>query len=441
MQRGGCPSQSVAALTRSLDQDGNNNPHHREFKILVPQLENLLQNSTPRKEFYDAFGPRRLVLLLAQMDKRNLRDASEAAARVADLAEAILDDSASATTGFSQRANFGDEIHREELYPDVYVQLRRPLETFNAAKIGRRGEDNYNKMGSHSETGNHSEMGYHCETGKHGDNLSDKLAIRRFDLSLAFDPRTCQIVDAGDSPMIVEGKGEISIRLRSLSRRHRIGGEIECKIWPAAHILARFMWLHPWLIQGAHVLELGSGVGLAGIAASACGAHSVLITDIHSKALATARENCLLNGPHIAASTLVAKLDWSNLPHGDCDHGVVWSADAPLEQHLADEKLTQRYDVIIAADVVNADGLPELLVATVERYLSSNGLFLMCAPRPQHRHRVEELRGLLLGHAGLEVRVCSVPASLCAGVDETDIILHELYLAQWAPSGETRTEK
>jgi hypothetical protein len=180
---------------------------------------------------------------------------------------------------------------------------------------------------------------------------------------------------------------------------------------------------------------------MVGLAASACGAASVLITDINGKALSTARDNCRLNAPLVAATARVARLDWGELPELDAaadggDEPSVWCAatDAALEPPHGRHALVRRYDVVLAADVVNADGLPELMLGAVERYLAPDGLFVMCAPRPRHRHTVGELRGRLVSHDRLDVRVTPVPRALAAGIDETDVVAHELYHAQWKRS-------
>ena len=48
-------------------------------------------------------------------------------------------------------------------------------------------------------------------------------------------------------------------------------------------------------LQGKRVLDLGSGTGILGIAASLCGARDILCVDIDPDAVANARENCRLN--------------------------------------------------------------------------------------------------------------------------------------------------
>lgn len=66
-------------------------------------------------------------------------------------------------------------------------------------------------------------------------------------------------------------------------------------------------------LHGAHVLELGAGTGIAGIAAAACGAH-VLLTDLPA-AQSLLQANILRNQAHIqeaGGSAAAAVLDWDS---------------------------------------------------------------------------------------------------------------------------------
>jgi lysophospholipase L1-like esterase len=57
------------------------------------------------------------------------------------------------------------------------------------------------------------------------------------------------------------------------------------QVWPASVLLARWLFLSPWMVRHRAVLEIGAGVGVAGLTAALCGAKSVLLTDINGKAL------------------------------------------------------------------------------------------------------------------------------------------------------------
>ena len=60
-------------------------------------------------------------------------------------------------------------------------------------------------------------------------------------------------------------------------------------MWPAALLLARWLWCHSWLLAGRRVLELGAGVGTAGLAAAVAGVRRVILTDINATALGLVR--------------------------------------------------------------------------------------------------------------------------------------------------------
>ena len=208
--------------------------------------------------------------------------------------------------------------------------------------------------------------------------------------------------------------------LRTLSRRAAFGAEIECKVWPASVLLARWLWQHPWLVRGRSVLELGAGVGLAGLGAAKCGAARVALTDINRKALQQARENARLNGIECVCAE---HLDWAAPPILRAEgamEGAAGGCEAALQQH----------EVLLAADIVNGDGLSEQVERMVRLHLAPRGLFLMVAPRPFHRHRVDELRGLLLASDTLQTAIAPVPEWLSAGIEEAADIKHELYVVQ-----------
>ena len=50
-----------------------------------------------------------------------------------------------------------------------------------------------------------------------------------------------------------------------------------CRLWPSAVALAQLMLQQPELIRGKRVCEIGSGVGLAGIAAALAGGNTMAI--------------------------------------------------------------------------------------------------------------------------------------------------------------------
>ena len=56
-------------------------------------------------------------------------------------------------------------------------------------------------------------------------------------------------------------------------------------LWPAGRALATRLSAEPDLVRGHHVLELGTGLGIAGIAAADAGARHVFLSDIDASAV------------------------------------------------------------------------------------------------------------------------------------------------------------
>jgi predicted nicotinamide N-methyase len=77
-------------------------------------------------------------------------------------------------------------------------------------------------------------------------------------------------------------------------------GEIEvpywATVWPGGILCARYLLKNPALVQNRSVLDLGSGGGVAAIAAAQAGARSVIANDIDPAALSFAARNAAANG-------------------------------------------------------------------------------------------------------------------------------------------------
>ena len=135
-------------------------------------------------------------------------------------------------------------------------------------------------------------------------------------------------------------------------------------LWPSSLALAQYLWQADGL-EGVEVLELGSGLGLAGIVASRKGG-VVTLTDYEADALAFTRYNAYRNG---CQQVIIRHLDWH----------------APT--------LEQTYAVIFASDVLyeraNFDPLRRLL----DRALAPCGHFIVAEPnRPIARDFLRLLR-------------------------------------------------
>ena len=97
-------------------------------------------------------------------------------------------------------------------------------------------------------------------------------------------------------------------------------GDTGVAVWDAAVFLALFLGSNPSYTAGKVVLELGSGLGLGGQSAFACGAKRVFLTDLEY-ILPTTLHNIELNkgSPHISAVPLdwcdpdTCKLPWADI--------------------------------------------------------------------------------------------------------------------------------
>jgi predicted nicotinamide N-methyase len=143
-----------------------------------------------------------------------------------------------------------------------------------------------------------------------------------------------------------------------------------CDIWPASRMMAKAILREPWerfpLKNGKKIeaLELGCGLGLAGMAALARGL-SVTFTDYDLAALRFAERNARLNG-FIEFSTL--PLDW-RVPPDDLKTPLLIAADLTYEMRNIDP-----------------------LVAVIKKLLMPGGICLLTdpdrTPAPKLRERL-----------------------------------------------------
>lgn len=75
--------------------------------------------------------------------------------------------------------------------------------------------------------------------------------------------------------------------------------------WGGGQALARWLLDHPALVRGLEVVDLGTGSGVAAIAAARAGARRVVAVDVDPTALEVARANATANCVDIETSTRV----------------------------------------------------------------------------------------------------------------------------------------
>lgn len=105
--------------------------------------------------------------------------------------------------------------------------------------------------------------------------------------------------------------------------------------WAGGQALARYLLDNPQIVRGKRALDLGSGSGLAGIAAMKAGAASVLAADIDTMALAATGLNAAANA--VAIEMMAGDLLAAD-PPGTFD--VILVGDLFYERELASRVLT-----------------------------------------------------------------------------------------------------
>jgi predicted nicotinamide N-methyase len=124
-------------------------------------------------------------------------------------------------------------------------------------------------------------------------------------------------------------------------------------LWPGAFLLAEALAREPGWPPETHALEIGSGLGLAGLVALARGL-SVSFTDYDTAPLEFAARNAALNG-HAADRFTTRRLDWR---------------EPPAEQ----------YPLILGADVLYERRLLPLVANLLARMLAPAGVALVAGP-------------------------------------------------------------
>lgn len=128
-------------------------------------------------------------------------------------------------------------------------------------------------------------------------------------------------------------------------------------LWPSAIALAEAVWEAGDTLRGTRVLELGCGIGLAGLAAAARGAR-VTQTDYQPQALELAARAAALNGIDGVARRTGDWRDWPDTLTG--------------------------FDRVIASDILYERGLHDALTVLLPRLPTPGGEVWIADPlRPQ----------------------------------------------------------
>lgn len=140
--------------------------------------------------------------------------------------------------------------------------------------------------------------------------------------------------------------------------------------WDGAVVLAKFFEVNAYIVAGKRILELGSGTGVAGIAAGLCGAVMSVLTDL-PYALDNLQLNIKRNIDEDSVNTRVfmRALDWGDpktyFNPADVDRSTCAISEPP------------QWDIIIGADVVWVEDLVPLLVRALEALSGPDTLIML----------------------------------------------------------------
>ncbi len=135
------------------------------------------------------------------------------------------------------------------------------------------------------------------------------------------------------------------------------------EIWPSALALAQFISREENFIAGKKTLELGCGLGIAGIAAYHSGA-DIVLSDIEEDALRISELNWILN---FNCPPQLQLLDWRN------------------------PSKNQQFEVILAADVAYETRLFRPLIGTFQKLLAPGGTIFLSEPNRSIASRFFEM--------------------------------------------------
>lgn len=144
-------------------------------------------------------------------------------------------------------------------------------------------------------------------------------------------------------------------------------------LWPAARMMAKAILRtpvgKPELDTSGEVLELGCGLGLAGIAALACG-HRVIFSDYDITALRFAERNARLNG---FTKFRTLPLDW-RFPPDDLRVPIILAADLTYEMRNVDPLLAFIKRVLLPGGVCLLTDPDRTPAPFLRERLAENGL-------------------------------------------------------------------
>lgn len=191
-------------------------------------------------------------------------------------------------------------------------------------------------------------------------------------------PRPPVVIDDATSNDVVVEDDErfVNIQIRGYKTdADEVWQSTGLTLWRASDYLARYQMENLHLFHNKRILELGAGLGLNGIlawrsTASTSDTH-VCITDGDSDALIHLRENVKRN----------TKVDDDNeIINRVLCHQLIWGQDSS-ETFFAQVANNQKFDVIIASDIIYSATIIKPLWETIQTLLKKGGVFIMAYAR------------------------------------------------------------
>lgn len=181
---------------------------------------------------------------------------------------------------------------------------------------------------------------------------------------------------------IIEGPVDPDCLVKAAVERGETEPQHWAHLWPSARVLAGHLLESSIVAPGVKVLEIGCGLGLAGIAAAHRGA-DVVVSDLSTAALAQASRNAELNG--VTLHTLW--LDWNNISEvlaslGDWTPELIIGAD--VLYHPGAPEAVGGLIRALACPAVLADPM-RAHAADVEQRLREAGLAVWSSPAASGR--------------------------------------------------------
>lgn len=146
-------------------------------------------------------------------------------------------------------------------------------------------------------------------------------------------------------------------------------------MWDGSLLLARYLEKSPEIVRNKTILELGSGCGLVGIAASMVGAKEVVMTDL-PYALPLMQENVERNASSLKGKTECKECDWFKPPPVG---GLFGSTNEDFHP-----------DVILVADCVWLSRLIAPLLQTLKSYTTNASTKVIVTYQQRGRDAHEE---------------------------------------------------